>query len=459
MFAARFREAAARALLLPRRRPDQRTPLWQQRQRAADLLAVASKYPSFPILLEATRECCNDVFDLPALRRLLTEVRSRTVRIVEVETPAASPFARSLLFGWIAVYMYEGDAPLAERRAAALALDRDLLRDLLGAEELRSLLDAVGRSTPSSSSCSGSPRGAGARDADELHDLLRVLGPFDRARAGRPGRRLRPPAGGRVVGGAARTPASCSPCRSRASSVSPRQKTPPVCVTHSASPCPSGCRPASPTRSTRRCATSSSATPAPTVRSPPRRSRGGSVRRASPSPWRSTCSSSPAESSPASSGPGECTASGATPTCCVRSAAGRSPRCATRSSRSRATALGPLPPAVAGGGLQPARRRRGGRHRRGAAGRSHPRVVCSSPTSCRSRVAGYQPSDLDLLCTTGEVVWLGAGSVGAHDGRVRLVFRDQVPVLVPEPGRRARTARPPRRAAGAPGRAWRVVLG
>ena len=110
-FAARFRECAARALLLPRRRPDQRTPLWQQRQRAADLLAVASKYPSFPILLEATRECCNDVFDLPALHRVLSDVRSRRIRVVPVQTPMASPFARSLLFGWIAVYMYEGRRP------------------------------------------------------------------------------------------------------------------------------------------------------------------------------------------------------------------------------------------------------------------------------------------------------------------------------------------------------------
>ena len=141
LFAGRFRECAARALLLPRRRPDQRSPLWQQRQRAADLLQAASKYPAFPILLEATRECVNDVFDLPALRQVLADVRSRRIRVVAVDTARASPFAASLLFGWIAVYMYEGDAPLAERRAAALALDRELLRDLLGAEELRELLD------------------------------------------------------------------------------------------------------------------------------------------------------------------------------------------------------------------------------------------------------------------------------------------------------------------------------
>ncbi len=143
MFASRFRECAARALLLPRRRPDRRTPLWQQRQRAADLLTVAARHPDFPILLETTRECLNDVFDLPALREVLTDIRSRRIRIVPADTNRASPFAQSLLFGWIAVYMYEGDAPLAERRAAALALDRDLLRDLLGAEELRELIDPV----------------------------------------------------------------------------------------------------------------------------------------------------------------------------------------------------------------------------------------------------------------------------------------------------------------------------
>ena len=123
LFASRFREAAGRALLLPKRRPDRRTPLWQQRQRAADLLATAQNYPDFPILLETVRECINDVFDLPALRKVMTGIQDRTIRVEAVETPKASPFAQSLLFGWIATYMYEGDAPLAERRAAALALD------------------------------------------------------------------------------------------------------------------------------------------------------------------------------------------------------------------------------------------------------------------------------------------------------------------------------------------------
>jgi len=177
MFASRFRECAGRALLLPRRRPDRRQPLWQQRQRAADLLKVAARYPTFPILLEATRECVNDVFDLPALEEVLRDIRSRKVRVVPVQTDQASPMAQSLLFGWIAVYMYEGDAPLAERRAAALALDRDLLRELLGSEELRELLDADVLADLELE-LQRLVEGRRARDADEVHDLLRVLGPL-----------------------------------------------------------------------------------------------------------------------------------------------------------------------------------------------------------------------------------------------------------------------------------------
>ena len=180
LFAARFRECAARALLLPRRRPDQRTPLWQQRQRAADLLSVAAKYPTFPILLETSRECLQDVFDVPALCDVLTRVRSRSIRVVSVDTPKASPFALSLMFNWIAAYMYEGDAPLAERRAAALSLDRDLLNSLLGAEELRELLDAgVLSDTELELQCLVGHRRA--RTTDEMHDVLRRVGDLSRA--------------------------------------------------------------------------------------------------------------------------------------------------------------------------------------------------------------------------------------------------------------------------------------
>jgi ATP-dependent Lhr-like helicase len=175
LFSARFRECAARSLLLPRRRPDRRTPLWQQRQRAADLLAVAAKYPTFPILLETSRECLQDVFDLPALREVLGQLRSRQVRAVAVDTAKPSPFAQSLLFNWIAAYMYEGDAPLAERRAAALALDRDLLRELLGNEELRELLDPDVLAEIELE-LQWLADGRRARTADELHDVLRQLG-------------------------------------------------------------------------------------------------------------------------------------------------------------------------------------------------------------------------------------------------------------------------------------------
>jgi ATP-dependent Lhr-like helicase len=175
MFASVFREAAARALLLPRRRPGQRTPLWQQRQRSADLLAEASKFPDFPILLEATRECLRDVFDVPALREVMADLRSRRTHLVPVDTEHASPFAQSLLFRWVGVYMYEGDAPLAERRAAALTLDRDLLRELLGSEELRELLDPRALDEVESE-LQRLSEGRGARSADRLHDLLRTLG-------------------------------------------------------------------------------------------------------------------------------------------------------------------------------------------------------------------------------------------------------------------------------------------
>ncbi len=175
LFAARFRENAARALLLPRRRPGQRTPLWMQRRRSADLLAVAGQYGSFPIILETYRECLRDVFDMPALREVLAGIRSRQVRVVSVETPRASPFAASLLFDYVGSYMYEGDAPLAERRAQALALDRELLAELLGADELRELLDpaAVAEVELELQALAGGRR---PHTVDGVHDLLRRVG-------------------------------------------------------------------------------------------------------------------------------------------------------------------------------------------------------------------------------------------------------------------------------------------
>jgi ATP-dependent helicase Lhr and Lhr-like helicase len=177
LFAARFRECAARALLLPRRQPGRRSPLWQQRQRAAQLLSVASGYGSFPIVLETMRECLQDVFDVPALVGLMRELSARKVRLVEVETPTASPFGRSLLFRYIGAFMYEGDAPLAERRAQALALDSALLAELLGQADLRELLDpqVVADAERDLQRLSTDRR---CSSAEGLADLIMQLGPL-----------------------------------------------------------------------------------------------------------------------------------------------------------------------------------------------------------------------------------------------------------------------------------------
>ncbi|MFG2086687.1 MULTISPECIES: ATP-dependent helicase [unclassified Spirillospora] len=182
LFAARFRECAARSLLLPRRRPGKRMPLWQQRQRAAQLLAVASKYPSFPIVLETMRECLQDVFDVPGLVQLMRDLSGRKVRMVEVETPEPSPYARSLLFHYVGAFMYEGDSPLAERRAQALALDSALLSELLGQADLRELLDpeAVADTERELQRLAADRR---ARDLEGVADLLRTLGPLTTAEA------------------------------------------------------------------------------------------------------------------------------------------------------------------------------------------------------------------------------------------------------------------------------------
>src|SRR4051794_38213845 len=174
-FASRFRECAARALLLPRRDPRRRTPLWQQRQRAAQLLAVASEFSSFPITLEAAREVLQDVYDVPGLVELMRDVRSRRVRVVDVQTQTASPFAQSLLFGYVGQFLYEGDAPLAERRAQALALDTGLLAELLGRSELRELLDGEAMAEVENE-LQRLPAPRHPRDLDGAADLLRGVG-------------------------------------------------------------------------------------------------------------------------------------------------------------------------------------------------------------------------------------------------------------------------------------------
>ena len=184
LFAGRFREAAGRALLLPRRRADQRSPLWQLRKRSYDLLSVASRYPSFPLLLEAYRECLRDVFDMPALIETLRAIEQRQLRVHVVETHKPSPFASSLLFSYVANFVYDGDAPLAERRAQALTIDQDQLRELLGEADLRELLDADAiAEVEEAAQCL--PESYRARSADGIHDLLLRLGDLSRAELAR----------------------------------------------------------------------------------------------------------------------------------------------------------------------------------------------------------------------------------------------------------------------------------
>ncbi|MDN4642960.1 Lhr family ATP-dependent helicase [Arthrobacter sp. PsM3] len=177
LFASRFRECAARALLLPRQTPGKRQPLWQQRQRSAQLLDVARKYPTFPIILETVRECLQDVYDLPALKDIAASIERRELRILQTTTQQPSPFAKSLLFGYAAQFLYEGDSPLAERRAAALALDSTLLNELLGRVELRELLDAkVIDATERELQRLAPDRKV--RGLEGVADLLRLLGPL-----------------------------------------------------------------------------------------------------------------------------------------------------------------------------------------------------------------------------------------------------------------------------------------
>jgi ATP-dependent Lhr-like helicase len=180
LFAAKFREASSRALLLPRRRAEGRTPLWQQRKRAYDLLNVASRYPAFPMLLEAYRECLRDVFDMPALMEVLRAVQTRAMRVHVVDSRTPSPFAGALLFSYVANYIYDGDAPLAERRAQALSIDQDQLRELMGDADLRELLD-IGAIEETEEQLQCVADGYKARNMDGAHDLLLRLGDMTRA--------------------------------------------------------------------------------------------------------------------------------------------------------------------------------------------------------------------------------------------------------------------------------------
>ena len=431
MFASRFRECAARALLLPRRRPGQRTPLWQQRQRAADLLSVAAKYPSFPVLLETTRECLNDVFDLPALMGLMSDLRSRRVRVVAVDTPQASPFAQSLLFSWIAVYMYEGDAPLAERRAAALALDRDLLRDLLGVEELRELLDA-GVIADVELELQRLVAGGQARDADEAHDLLRVLGPLtlDELAA-----RSAPTAGSDAerVAGWVRT--LVEQRRAIEVRLAGREVVADAADAARLRDAAGAALPVGlPASSTELVddplgdlCVRYARTHGPFLASDVARWLGVGEQ-----PVTARLESLVAGGRLLR---GEFRPGGADREYCDAEVLRRIRRRCLAVLRQE---VEPVPPEALARFL-PAWQGVGGRRRGVDALADIVAQVQGAPVAASvleadvlaSRVLGYKPADLDQLCTSGEVVWVGAGALGATDGRVRLVFRDQASLLVP----------------------------
>ena len=248
LFASRFRECAARALLLPRRDPGRRAPLWQQRQRSAQLLEVASRYPSFPIVLEAVREVLQDVYDVPSLVALQRRIAERRVQLVDVATSRPSPMAQSLLFGYVAAFMYEGDSPIAERRAAALTLDQGLLAELLGRAELRELLDPDVLAEVEAE-LQRLPTDRQARDAEGIADLLRLLGPLSTAEVDA---RSQVPAA-EALGLLADARRVVQRARRRRPSAGPRSRTSAGCVTGSES----RSRPAPPMRSPTRSRTRS----------------------------------------------------------------------------------------------------------------------------------------------------------------------------------------------------------
>ena len=426
LFASRFRECAARALLLPRRRPDRRTPLWQQRQKAADLLTVAARHPTFPILLETTREIVNDVFDLRALRTVLTELRSRAIRVVPVDTPRASPFAESLVFSWISVYMYEGDTPLAERRAAALALDRDLLRELLGAEELRELLDADVLATLELE-LQHLVDGRRARDPDELHDLLRLLGPLtivdlDARAEGDPSewiellvqqrRAIAVSIAGEQRYAAAEDAARLRDALGVALPVGlPAAFTDPV------------------DDPLRDLVARFARTHGPFLTAQLAAHLGVGADRVRPALEALERDGRVVR--------GEFRPDGVEREWCdddvLRQLRRRSLAALRREVEPvEGDALARFLPAWHGVGS----------NRRGIdglvdvlgqlSGAALPASVLERDV-LPARLADYHAADLDALCTSGDVVWTGADALGAHDGRVRLVFRDQAPLLVPPP--------------------------
>ena len=452
LFASRFRECAARALLLPRRDPGRRSPLWQQRQRSAALLEVASKYPSFPIVLEAVRECLQDVYDLPALVGLMRRVQRREVGIHDVDTHQPSPYARSLLFGYVAQFVYEGDSPIAERRAAALALDQGLLAELLGRAELRELLDPDVLAEIEATLQRTDPERR-ARDAEGVADLLRWLGPLtDRARsrtaASRP---ARPPSGWPLSPTRAARSSSGWPARSAGR----RSRTSVACATASAYRSHPAHPTRSPSRSTIRSPTWSAASPAPTARSrsadvSARLGLGVAVARQTLQRLGGQGRVLEGEFRPSGSGAEWCDAE------------------VLRMLRRRSLArlrqeVEPVEPAAMGRFLlawQHVNRPQRGRPRGvdgllqvvdQLAGYAAPASAWES-LILPARLPDYEPALLDELTASGEVTWVGQAALPGNDGWVSLHLGDQAPLTLPAD----RAGPRPRARRGPPGRPRRA---
>ena len=432
LFGARFRENAGRALLIPRAYPGRRTPLWQQRLKSQTLLEVAKRYGQFPIVLETYRECLRDVLDVPGLVDLLRKLHARELSVVEVETPTASPFASSLLFDYVATYMYEGDTPNAERRAAALALDRDLLRELLGQEELRDLIDPGALESVEADLQRMSER-TRADSPDALHDVLRRVGDLTArraaccasppARASATGSTRSPPSAARSCCGSAGRSAG-SPARTRA------------CIATRSAPCrPAGSR----RRSSRTCRTRWSGWCA-AGRGRTGRSRAAMLRD------RYGLDLTPVLAGLERAGElvrGELRPGGTEREWCDPEVLRRLRRASLAALRAEIEpadqrALARFLPSWQGVDRHPPTGAGIDRLREVLVplqGLALPAEVWERDILPR-RCGAYSASWLDQLCASGEVVWVGAGPLGRRSGKVALYFREDAAVLGPPPGRR-----------------------
>jgi ATP-dependent Lhr-like helicase len=428
LFGSHFRESAARSLLLPRAYPGKRTPLWQQRLKAQSLLEVARDFPRFPVVLETYRECLRDVLDLPSLAELLRDLHSRRIGLVEVETPTASPFASSLLFDYVATYMYEGDTPNAERRAAALALDRDLLRELLGQEELRELIDPEALAEVEAQLQHVAEPGR-AQDRDALQQVLRSVGDLsaeecaERVAEGYSAASMLEKLIGerravlvRIAGEERYIAAEDAGMYRDALGVPPPPGLPESLLAEHADPLAALLRRYARTHGpfpTAQLAARYGVDPTPALRE---LERAGTLVR------------------------GELLPGGAEREWCDAEVLRRVRRASLAHLRRE---------------VEPADRDRFARflpswqnvdaHRAAGAGPDRLREalvplqgVTLTPKVWESdvlprRLGAYSPSWLDELCTSGEVVWVGAGALGRNDGRVALYFRDDVRLAGPPP--------------------------